>query len=127
MTRRLLPLAFATLLVVLIGGCAEPVYVPDYTFVPQPAVVDVVRRDTGGGQPPVRPLTVLVTVSGVRYEDAAHHVPRSVEIRLRFENNGALPVQFDPNTLDLVTGSLRPFEQPSVVPAQVPLALHVSP
>jgi len=115
MNRRVIRLVLVIVLVSLIGGCAQSVYVPDYTFAPQPAVVEVVRRDKAGAQP----LTVLATVYGVRNADESSRLPRSVEVRLRFENNGAASVHFDPNTLDLVTGSLRGFEPPIMVPPHV--------
>jgi hypothetical protein len=116
MTRRLLPLMFGALLASLIGGCAQTIYDSDYTFVPQPAVIDIVRRDSGGAG---QALTVLATVSGVRNADESRRLPRSVEVRLRFENNGTVGVHFDPNSLDLVTGSLRGFEPPELVPPRV--------
>ena len=100
----------------LVGGCAQSIYVPDYTFVPQPAVIDVVRRDSKVG---AQPLTVLANIYGIRYADEARHLPRSVEVRMRFENNGTTAVHFDPNTLDLVTGALRGFEHPDLVPPRV--------
>src|ERR1700722_20340014 len=115
MSRRVIRLGIVTILISLIAGCAHSVYVPDYTFAPQPAVVDVVRRDNAGAQP----LTVLATVFGVRNADESSRLPRSVEVRLRFENNGAASVHFDPNTLDLVTGSLRGFEPPILAPPHV--------
>jgi hypothetical protein len=115
MNRRWIPLALGAMLVSLIGGCAPAIYVPDYTFVPQPAVIDVVSHDKVGGQP----LTVLATIYGVRYADESRHLPRSIEVRMRVENNGTATVHFDPNTLDLVTGSLRGFEPPALVPPRV--------
>lgn len=116
MDRRWISAVMCATLVSLLGGCAQSVYVPGYTFVPQPAVIDVVRRDNkAGGQP----LTVLATIYGVRYPDDSRHLPRAVEVRLRFENNGTTAVHFDPNTLDLVTGALKGFEAPSLVPPRV--------
>jgi hypothetical protein len=116
MNRQWIPLVIGGAVVSLMVGCAQPIYIPDYTFVPQPAVIDVMRRDIkAGGQP----LTVLATIYGVRYADESRRLPQTVEVRLRFENNGTAPIHFDPNSLDLVTGSLRGFEHPDVVPPRV--------
>jgi len=102
-------------LVTLAGsGCAQPPYEPGYRYFPQPATVDVLRRD-GNHQ---TPLTVLVSVLGVHRADPKNDIPYSVVVRMRFENVGQSHVIFDPRSLELVTGTLRPFEPPIVRPSQ---------
>ena len=108
-------LIFATLLVA--GGCSSSPYVSGYAFYPQPAVVPVFHQAPGAASPQ-KPLTMLATVLGIRREDSQRHIPTSVEIRLRFENDGNAAVEFDPRTLELVTGTLRPFGPPRTSPPQ---------
>jgi hypothetical protein len=94
------------------GGCAEQPYYSGYTFNPQPAVVQVFQR--GDTKAPV--ATVLVSIIGIRRADTDQHRPPSIDLRLRFENNGQVPLSFDPASLDLVTGTLFPFSRPMVSP-----------
>jgi len=101
------------------AGCAPEPYVSGYQYYPQPAVVDVKQR--GANQVP---MTVLVTIVGVRNADRDTHRPYAVEVRLRFENNGPASAVFDPGTLDLVTGALQPFPRPQVQP---PVQLNLAP
>jgi len=103
------------------AGCAQSNYESSYRYFPQPAVVDVVRRDSNRQAP----LTVLASVLGVRRADAKQDIPASVVVRLRFENNGQSGVTFDPRSLELVTGSLRAFDPP-VVRTAGPLELAPS-
>ena len=100
------------------GGCSPQPYVSGYTYYPQPATVEVLRRD--GNQR--SPLMVLASVLGVHNEDAKNGIPYSVVVRMRFENVGQSKVAFDPASLELVTGTLRAFERPTVKPAG-PIAL----
>ena len=101
----------------LLAGCSPQPYVPGYAFYPQPAMLDVLHPTAGGAQQ--TPLTVYVSILGVRRADAHHHVPHSVAVRMRLENNGPGNVRFDPRTLQLVTGTLRSFDAPQVYPAEV--------
>ena len=95
------------------GGCSQPAYAPGYAYYPQPAVVQVFQRS------PVQqtPVTALVSVLGVRNPDPERHIPYSIAVRMRLENNGSVPVSFDPHSLELVTGMLRPFGPPITRPA----------
>jgi hypothetical protein len=97
-----------------IAGCSNSPYESGYSYFPQPATVDV--RRVGSNQP--SPLTVLVTVLGVRQGDPKHDIPYSVAVRMRFENIGQSRITFDPHTLELVTGTLRPFPPPILEPPQ---------
>ena len=99
---------------ILAGGCSGP-YVSGYTYYPQPATVEVLSRDTNKRSP----LMVLVTVVGIHNEDLHKGIPYSVEVRMRFENVGESKVTFDPASLELVTGTLREFSHPRVMPAGV--------
>jgi hypothetical protein len=97
--------------VLVAGGCSQP-YVSGYTYYPQPATVEVLRRN--GNQR--SPLMVLVSVLGVHNEDTSKGIPYSVVVRMRFENVAQSNVTFDPASLELVTGTLRPFSRPRVTP-----------
>jgi len=110
--RPILPLAS-----LLLAGCAQSQYVPGYAFYPEPAAVQVAHPTSPQNQQV--PLTVLATVVGVRNADANAHVPSSVAVHLRFENNGPSRVLFDPRTLELSNGQLRVFPPPQTDPARV--------
>lgn len=105
------------LAVPLLAGCAQSQYVPGVAFYPQPAAVEVAHPT--GPQNQQVPLTVLATVLGIRNADPDAHVPYSVAIRLRFDNNGPSRVVFDPRTLELTNGELRAFPPPQTDPARV--------
>lgn len=109
-----------SLLALLSAGCATGPYAVGYHYYPQPVTVNVIRR--GGNQAP--PLTVLVSILGVRNPDAERHIPYSVAVRMRFEDLGPSRVSFDPRSLDLVTGMLRAFSPPITNPPQ---AIELSP
>ncbi|HXE56036.1 MAG TPA: hypothetical protein VN541_23625 [Tepidisphaeraceae bacterium] len=106
------------LLLSLAGGCSNSPYVSGYSYYPQPAVVQVFRRAGAAqsGQASQTPLTALATVLGIHQGDQKQHIPYSVAIRLRFENNGPSRVSFDPHTLELVTGTLMAFAPPITEP-----------
>ena len=102
------------LCLLLAGGCAhQQPYAPGYAYSPQPAVVDIYKR--GSSEPP---MTVLARVLGVRQADAQRQIPYSLAIRLRLENNSAPHATLNPQTLELVTGTLRAFPLPVVMPPQ---------
>jgi hypothetical protein len=107
-------LCFVT--VALIGpalpGCAQ--YIGDYQFAPRPMLAQVPA--TQPGQTP--PLTALASVLGVRRTDQEQGIPESVHVRLRLENDGPGPVNFNPLTLGLTNGVLYRFPTPLTAPAQ---------
>ena len=102
------------------GGCTQQPYLPGYAYDPQPAVVEVFHRV---GTTEQTPLTVLASVLGVRRANAEKHLPTALIVRLRLEVSGPSPVNFDPNSLELVTGTLRAFPPPQVNPPNlIPLS-----
>lgn len=64
-------------------------------------------------------LTVLATIIGVHRADKDLGIPDSVEVRLRIDDNGPYPVNFDPQTLELTNGQLSVFGPPIVHPNQM--------
>jgi hypothetical protein len=106
-----------TLLLLSAGGCSP--YVDGLYFSPSPAVVELTKSGAPaqpGTQSPA-PLTALATVVGVRREDSHENLPESIQIALRLENNGSQAVEFDPHTLQLMTGKLFVFPPPILRPA----------
>lgn len=96
----------------ILTGCApKPPYLRGYRYAPEPALVDVMKK---GGESQRPPITVMVSVIGIRRGGRDESAPPAVEIRMRFENNGSVPMTFDPATLTLVTGTLQIFEPPEV-------------
>ena len=107
-----------------IGGCSSSSsYVDGFRYAPEPALVDVFRRGSNT-QAQSPPLSVMVSIIGVRRADAKAGLPASVEVRLRMEANGPAHVTFDPHTLELVTGSLQPFGAPITQP---PTSISLNP
>ena len=109
-------LTFIPLLLLI--GCSQSTYVDGYRYAPEPVLVDVFRNGSGAqaGAPPV---SVLASVIGVRRADAKAGLPASIEVRMRLEDHGPVPVTFDPRTLELVTGTLQPLAAPIVRPPGV--------
>jgi hypothetical protein len=105
---------FGLLGLIAVGAGCHQTYVPGYSYYPKPATVEVLKRD--GDQR--SPLMVLASIVGVHYADDKAQIPYSVVVRLRFENVAKSTVTFDPASLELVTGTLRPFPRPLVRPAQ---------
>jgi len=104
----------ATLVFILSSvGCVHHDYLRGFRYSPEPALVDVFRKGADNQKPPV---SAMVSVVGVRTPDEDAHIPFCVEIRMRFENNGKVPVTFDPHTLQLVAGSLQTFDPPTSRP-----------
>ena len=103
---------FVTLLTAGCTSTASP-YVPGFRYAPEPALVDVFRKGTTRQSPP---LSVMASIIGVRRGGRGADTPQSVEVRLRFENNGPSHVSFDPHSLELVTGTLQAFGPPIVRP-----------
>ena len=108
--------AVGLLAMTLAGGCSP--FVEGFHYAPHPAVTDIALAATQPSQAPAAPeVTVYASVIGVRREDSDHHVPFSVEIRLRLDNHGAATVTFDPHTLQLSNGELTQFPPPIVAPS----------
>ncbi len=96
----------ACLPLVLLMGCSA--YLPDFYYYPHPGSVQV-----GATQPSDSPpVSVFATVVGVRKADDQQHIPFSVEIRLRVDNNAGEGVSFDPKSIDLTAGDLQRFGPP---------------
>ena len=109
-----LGLTFALLLVGALVGCGAAGSGAGAHYEPQPAMVEVLHRT--GSTPQQVPLTVLASVQGIREADAKTRTPPQVQLRLRFENHGPSHVEFDPGSLELMTGALRGFSPPRVTP-----------
>jgi hypothetical protein len=105
-------IASITGLLLAVAGCGTQPYVSDISFYPQPAVVRVVH--SGDEQ---SPLTVQASIEGVRRADPDRYITPAVVVKLKFENSGPSHVTFDAGSLELETGSLRPFPPPQVQPA----------
>jgi hypothetical protein len=96
----------ACLPLLLLVGCGP--YVDGYYYSPRPAMTAV--PTTQPSEPP--PVVALASVIGIRREDSTLHIPLSVEIRLRLDNNGPQVVTFDPRMMELTTGDLVRFPPP---------------
>lgn len=101
-------------LIVAIAGCAgpRPHPAPRYRYLPAPAIADVVK----GGANARSPLSVLVWADRL---DAGNNGPAGIEVRMHFDAHGPVGVRFDPNSLELVTGTLEPFPRAAVQPSAV--------
>lgn len=104
-----------------VGGCGP--YVEDFHYLPHPAYAEIRASTASTTQPAQPPVTANATVIGIRRADSAAHVPLSIEVRLRVDNHGPLPITFDPASLDLSTGELMRFPPPLVRP-QGPVTLE---
>ena len=106
--------------VLFLIGCAGPTYVGGYYYLPHPGLANVPASQPS--QPPA--VASLATVVGVRYPDDQLHLPLSVEVRLRLENNGSEPAVFDPKFMQLTTGDLVRFP-PAIVNSSGPINIPV--
>ncbi|MHC5002516.1 MAG: hypothetical protein ACYTJ0_05275 [Planctomycetota bacterium] len=84
------------------------------TFLPRLAEVRTVLRDVPEGA-----VRSLATITGVRRADGGAGLPRSVEARLRVENDSAMEVTVDPGRLRMVSRDLEPLPAPRTEPAGV--------
>jgi hypothetical protein len=78
----------------------------------KPAVVRVIHN----GATEQSPLTVQASVEGIRRAEPDRKITPAVVVKLTFDNSGTSHVIFDPNSLELENGLLRPFPQPLVQP-----------
>jgi hypothetical protein len=109
MIRRLC-IALSLLFIASSVGCSA--YVDNYLYTPRPALAEI--PPAAGEQSP--PLTASVSIIGIRRYDSYIHLPTSVEVRLRLDNNGTHKVYFDPKSLSLTDGSLASFPPPILQP-----------
>jgi hypothetical protein len=100
----------------LMIGCATPTFVGGFYYMPHPGLANVPA--TQPSQPPS--VAALATVVGIRYPDDQLHLPLSVEVLLRLENNGTEAATFDPQSMQLTTGDLMRFP-PAIVGTSTPL------
>jgi hypothetical protein len=107
----------ALIVLTVAGGCSPYL---DYYYAPRPFVAQV--PSTQPSQPP--PLDALVAVIGIRREDHKRSTPESVEVRLRLDNNGPEPVEFDPQSLSLSDAALVAFPAPIL---DIPEGLRLGP
>lgn len=89
-------------------GCSP--YYDDYRYSPHPAVAEIHPTSN----PRATVATAMASVIGIRRADPDKGIPQSVEVRLRLENTGPDPVEFDPHTLQLTNGQLVTFPPPVV-------------
>ena len=109
-------LALSPLFVMLMGGCSK--YLDGYYYAPRPALVEVPAQDPKA----VPPVSSLVSVVGIHVKDHDEHLPLSVEVRMRLENNGPGTLTFDPGSLQLMDGSLLQF-RPPILDQRTPITL----
>lgn len=98
-------------------GCATSPHAPaesGYRYAPEPALVEIFHHSTTQEQQ--TPLSVLVSVTGVRQGDTSAGNPATIDVRMRLEDHGPATVDFDPKTAQLVTGSLQSFGAPRSQP-----------
>ena len=105
----------ACLLPSLLLGCSP--WVGGFYYVPHPGFTEVPA--TQPLQPPV--VAAFATIEGVRYPDDQLHLPYTVEVILRLENNGPDTVHFDSRSMDLTTGDLVRFGPPVLLSPPVPM------
>jgi hypothetical protein len=103
------PLLLA-LLAVFTTGCRSAWH--EVVFVPSPLEVGV----TAEGSPRAE-ARVLLSVRGVRRAAPKEERPAEVELNLRVENVGEVPLALDAEAFDLVTADLISFRPPSIEPA----------
>jgi hypothetical protein len=111
--RQLFSVVSACSIIVLLSGCS--VYDNSYRYAPRPIEIKVA--------PPQNPdqtaAGVLISVIGVRHSDQESHLPASVELRFRVENQSAQDITFETNRLALFGGDLGAFEAPIVRPPEL--------
>lgn len=108
------------------GGAGCSPYVGGFYYRPRPAVAEARLSATQpatatAAQPRVTAYAIIV---GVRRADPAIHVPLSIEVRLRLDNQSEREVQFDPRTLAMTTAQLIPFRPPRVVQRAIEITPH---
>jgi hypothetical protein len=115
---RVAGLVFSVFCLLMIVGCSQ--YDSDYQYTPRPITADIPA--TQPQQPP--PVSTMVSVIGVRYGDDENHIPSSVEVRLRMDNNSPETVVFNPMTMEMTNAQLVRLAQPIVRP---PTSINIGP
>jgi hypothetical protein len=103
--RCLSPLAGTALALTFLAGCAT--YDSRFAFGPAPVSCEYAAGDKA-------PVQVLAAVIGVRYADRKAGWPAGVEVRLRVDNPGGVPVNLDPASMSLYTSDLMRLGSPIV-------------
>ncbi len=120
-------LALSPLFLLFFVGCSP--YVEDFYYSPRPAVAQIAAAQappTTQPQPPgsaaqqaTPPVVVtFATVVGIFRGDRSQGIPESVQVRFRIENRGPESAIFQPQTLELIDGSLLRFPPPIMQPPQ---------
>jgi hypothetical protein len=107
------PAALAGLLLASLTGCRSTWY--DYAFAPAPQEARVTDANVPGSQ-----VRALVTLVGIRRPHDGE--PGRVELRMRLENLGTVPVKLVPEGLELVGADLRSLGPASLAPEEADLA-----
>ncbi len=90
------------------GGCAA--YHGGFRYKPHP--VEIIESTDAH-----RLARVLISVTGLRYEDEDANRPAGMELAVRVENLAADTAAFDPANLALLSADLKPFPRPIVDPS----------
>jgi hypothetical protein len=96
-------------LLALCASCYGPWY--DYTFAPVPQEARVADEAVPGAQ-----ARALITLPGIRRP--ADDAPARIELRLRLENLGSVPVELCPQGFALDTADLQSLPAARVVPPE---------
>jgi hypothetical protein len=122
-------LALSPLILLFVVGCSP--YVEDFYYSPRPAIAQIVAAQAppattqpgtfGSMAPQQAPPPVVMTfasVIGIFRGDRSQGIPESVHVRFRLENRGPETAIFQPQTLELIDGSLLKFPPPLMQPPQ---------
>jgi hypothetical protein len=107
------------LLMLMVGCGPSSPYVSGYYYDPHPLVAAL--PTTQPSQPP--PVSAYATIIGIRLPDEAQHIPLSMEVRLRIDDNSPDPVTLDPRSMDLSTGDLVRFD-PAITTPMAPVTIN---
>ncbi|HUB24307.1 MAG TPA: hypothetical protein VL992_02680 [Tepidisphaeraceae bacterium] len=107
------------LLMLAVGCGPSSPYVSGYYYDPHPLVASL--PTTQPSEPP--PVSAYATIVGIRLPDDKLHLPLSMEVRLRIDDNSPDPVTLDPRSMDLSTGDLVRFD-PAIVNPMTPVTIN---
>jgi len=113
---RLLCVVLSVFVLMWVIGCSQ--YVDGYNYTPRPVTAQIPA--TQPQDPP--PVTAMVSVIGIRYDDEQDQIPPSVEIRMNVDNTGPDTVVFDPASMELSNGQLLRFA-PAIVRPPAPIVI----